>query len=380
MPWVSALIVLLYDPNRRSGNQGRPPQASHEVHMRLSAHIHWPLKALALASAFLVSLPGHAALTPLKLASGLEVSQDAATGLLWRSFDDVSVGVQSGFRQATVADFNTLLNNQGYLSTGRVPDGLTERVVIPAVTQTIDMGWGFATRDGSPLSQDAIDAADSFYRRYQADLETLARGEFPPENEVTAELVERWYVDGVKRYATRYGLGMVNRTNTVTITPEQIFDRPVAAGVDGLQASYYSSGALSGFQVAGIHEYDNSYSFASEYHHAFIGKLATSEGYWLGVSTSNHIPFQCQPGDAGYNPYGNQVQYCGGRSYTTAYLGPEASTEFKNSFFSRTDYSPGVKPYGHLMVQEVPEPAAHALMGLGLVGLAWVRSRQRRPV
>jgi PEP-CTERM motif len=348
--------------------------------MRLIGHIHLPSKALVLVSAVLVSLPVHAALTPLKLASGLEVSQDPSTGLLWRSFDDVSVGVQSGFRQATVADFNTLLSNQGYQSTGRVPDGLFERVVIPAVTQTVDMGWGFATRDGSPLSQDAIDAANTFYKRYQADLETLARGEFPPEQEITAELLKSWYDDGVNRYAIRYGLGTVSRTNLVTITPEQIIDRPVAASVDGIQASYYSSGALSGFEVAGIHEYDNSYRFASEYHHAFIGKLAAGDGFWLGATTSNHIPFQCQPGDAGYTPYGNQVQYCGGRSYTTAYLGPEASTEFKNSFFSRTDYSPGVKPYGHLMVQEVPEPAAHALMGLGLVGLAWARSRQRRPI
>jgi hypothetical protein len=343
--------------------------------MRQPTHMQGPWPVLALAAALLTALPAQAALTAVTLDSGLQASQDAATGLLWRSFDAAAAGAQAGFRQATVADFNALLNNQGYQSTGTVPYGLTEKVVIPAVTQTVDMGWIFRSKDGSPLPQSAIDRAALLRQQYQNDLEALARGELP--SGYTPEYLDESYRNRARVFASVNGLDVVGQINIVTITPEQIIYKPIETRADGIEASYYASNATSGFQVDGMHEYDNSYSsFAPEYHRAFIGQVAAGESFWVGATTSNYIPHQCQPGDSGYNQYSNQVQYCGGRAYTTAYLGPEGSTEFSNSSFSRTDYLTGTKPFGYLMVKAVPEPSTYALMGLGLLGMAWVRSRR----
>jgi hypothetical protein len=345
--------------------------------MRQPTHMQGPWSVLALAAALLTALPAQAALTAVTLDSGLQASQDAATGLLWRSFDAAAAGAQAGFRQATVADFNALLNNQGYQSTGTVPYGLTEKVVIPAVTKTVDMGWGFSTIDGTSVSQAATDKAALLYRQYKFDLDSLALGEFPVDAGVTADSIKTAYRSQALFYASRNGLSLVSKIDTVTITPEQIIYKPIETRADGIEASYYASNATSGFQVDGMHEYDNSYSsFAPEYHRAFIGQVAAGESFWVGATTSNYIPHQCQPGDSGYNQYSNKVQYCGGRAYTTAYLGPEGSTEFSNSSFSRTDYLTGSKPFGYLMVKAVPEPSTYALMGLGLVAMAWVRSRR----
>jgi hypothetical protein len=173
----------------------------------------------------------------------------------------------------------------------------------------------------------------------------------------------------------QYGVVYSKMVTQTTVTPA-VTVMPPSLKAGGVAASYYSSNAYSGFQVANVHEYDSSYPFASEYHYTFMGQLASADGFWVGATTSNYIPHQCQPGDSGYNPYGNNVQYCGGRAYTSGYLGPSVFTEFDTKLYSRTDYQPGVKPMGYLMVKAVPEPSTYALMGLGLIGIASVRVRR----
>jgi hypothetical protein len=139
--------------------------------MRLIAHQHAVLKVLAVAAAVLAGAPSQAALTNLTLDSGLQVSQDAATGLLWRSFDAAATGEQAGFRQATVADFNTLLNNNSYVATGSLPYGLTNLgtgpiVITPEVSQTTTTTT-YSTDSGDPAPTEFWDQAKVIQLQYQ---------------------------------------------------------------------------------------------------------------------------------------------------------------------------------------------------------------------
>jgi hypothetical protein len=344
--------------------------------MRLIAHQHAVLKVLAVAAAVLAGAPSQAALTNLTLDSGLQVSQDAATGLLWRSFDDASLGAKAGFRQATVADFDTLLRNNGYAATGSLPSGLanlgTAPIVIKPEVVTITTSEVFTTRDRSPVPQAFLDQQAIIKAQYVAK---LASGDaILSAEDITTEYYNLPMMDLKEQYGVVYSK-MVTQT---TVTPA-VTVMPPSLNAGGVSASYYSSNDSYGFRVANTHQYDNSYPFAVEYHYTFMGQLASDDGFWVGATTSNYIPHQCSPGDSGYNPYGYNVQYCGGRSYTSGYLGPSAFTEFDTKLYSRTDYTPGVKPVGYLMVQGVPEPSTYALMGLGLVGIAGLRARRSQP-
>lgn len=341
--------------------------------MRLTAPPHSVLKVLAVAVTGLAALHSQAALTTQTLGSGLQVSQDTATGLLWRSFDDASVGAQAGFRQATVSDFDTLLRNNGYTATGSLPNGLKNLgtapiVITPEVVTTTTTEQFFSRDRSSPVPQAFYDERAIIKAQYEADL-LNGNLSLPAEDFKT-----EFYTLPMSDLQRQYGVYSKMVTQT-TVTPA-VTVMPPSLTAGGVSASYYESSASSGFQVANMHEYDSSYRFASEYHYTFMGQVASADGFWVGATTSNYIPFQCKPGDSGYNPYGNNVQYCGGRSYTSGYLGPSAFTEFDTKLYSRTDYTPGVKPVGYLMVKEVPEPATFALMGMGLVGLAWVRSKR----
>jgi hypothetical protein len=345
--------------------------------MRLTAQLNPVLKAMATAAAVMTWVPSHAVLNPLTLGSGLQVSQDAATGLLWRSFDDASVGTQAGFRQATVADFDTLLRNNGYAATGSLPNGLKNLgtgpiVITPEVSQTTTTEK-FYTLDGTAVPQEFLDQQAIQKADYELRLITMSASMTPEQ------ILRRYYTNAMVGLKDQYGVYSKMVTETKVITPA-VTVMPPSLNAGGVSASYYSSNDSYGFRVANTHQYDSSYPFAAEYHYTFMGQLASDDGFWVGATTSNYIPHQCSPGDSGYNPYGNNVQYCGGRSYTSGYLGPSAFTEFDTKLFSRTDFGPGVKPMGYLMVQgAVPEPSTYALMFLGLVGMAGVRARHSQP-
>jgi hypothetical protein len=91
-------------------------------------HIHTPWKALALATALLIAVPAHAALTTLTLGSGLQANQDDASGLLWHAFETPVAGEQAGFRAATAQEFAGYLVSAGY---GVGADGSWSRVGKP---------------------------------------------------------------------------------------------------------------------------------------------------------------------------------------------------------------------------------------------------------
>jgi len=340
--------------------------------MHLTAHHHAVLKVLAVAAAVMAGAPSQAALTNLTLDSGLQVSQDAATGLLWRSFDDAAAGAQAGFRQATAADFNTLLRNNGYTATGALPSGLMNLgtapiVITPEVSQTTTTQT-FVSIDGTDVPQAFLLQQADYQAGYERKLVTLA-GLMTPE-----EILRRYYTNPVIGLEEQYGVYSQTVTETKIITPAVIVMQPALVS-GGLSASYYSTAGTSAISVAGTHRYDNNVSYA-ESHNFFMGQVSTDDGYWVGATTDNYVPHQCSPGDAGFSGYGYGVQYCGGTSSTYAYLGPSQFTEFNPSNFSHADYGTVKKPMGYLMVQSVPEPATYALMGLGLVGLAWVRGRR----
>ncbi len=341
--------------------------------MRLTAHPQAILKAVALTAAAMAGVPSQAALTTLTLDSGLQVSQDAATGLLWRSFDDANVGVQAGFRQATAADFDALLTNNGYSATGRLPSDLAQLgtapiVITPEVTQTTATEK-FYTLDGSAVPQEFLDQQAAYKANYLAALQN--------PNGRSPATIERTYTTLMATLKDEYGVSSQIVTETKVITPAVILTPP-AINTGGVSASYYASNGLSAMSVAGAHSYDNNVSFG-EAHFFIMGQVQADDGFWVGATVDDFVARQCGPGDPGYYGYETVSRYCGGTSSTYGYLGPSAYTEFQANRFNHVDnISVNNKPMGYLMVQSVPEPSTYALMGLGLVGLAWVRACQRQ--
>jgi len=340
--------------------------------MRQIAHHHAVLKGLAMAAAVMAGAPSQAALTNLTLDSGLPVSQDAATGLLWRSFDDATAGAQAGFRQATVADFETLLRNNGYTATGSVPYGLTHPALIsPEVTKTVTIEQFYMARGGA-VPKAFLDEQAVIRAEYEAALISDAT-DYTPE-----EIKDSYYTAPMRLLKSQYSVRSRDVLQTV-VTPA-VYETLPSLTAGGVSASSYSSTADSymGMAVAGAHSYDNNVSFG-EAHFFIMGLVQSDVGYWVGATVYDFVARQCGPGDPGFYGYETVTRYCGGTSSTYGYLGPSASTEFQANRFNHVDnISVNNKPVGYLMVQSVPEPSTYALMGLGLVGMAWVRSRRSR--
>jgi hypothetical protein len=196
--------------------------------------------------------------------------------------------------------------------------------------------------------------------------------------DTTSGLAWRAFTDQAQGASAGFRMATANEFTTL------LLDGGYSTGTNFGGILYQSLAAGIPFSVPNL---DGYYNFTSatnpERHISFIGWVGTGSEQRLATVTDNYVPSQCQYGQPGYSMTGNN--YCGGRAYSDGSLGGFASalgsSYVPSGFMNMNTYYGGFSNRpdapNFLMVRGVPEPGTWALMGLGLLGLAWRRRTPR---